>query len=97
VLEMQAPIQKIKNGRCRKTSKGLPKVERDKVLEVSGILGFYHFVCIQERNGTWVACGAVVTSARLLLGQAEALCERVLHKVSRLLELFCRDFFYNSF
>src|ERR1035438_5322297 len=32
VLEMQAPIQKIRNGRCRKTARGLPTAERDKAL-----------------------------------------------------------------
>src|ERR1035441_7497048 len=39
---MQAPIQKIKNGRCRKTPKGLPMAERDKRLGLSGIKDSYH-------------------------------------------------------
>ena len=42
VFEMQAPIQKIKNGRCRKTPKGLPMAERDKRLGLSGIKDSYH-------------------------------------------------------
>ncbi len=41
VLEMQALIRKIKNGRCRKTSSGLPTAERD------GALGFLN---IQDSN-----------------------------------------------
>ena len=41
VFEMQAPIQKIKNGRCRKTPKGLPMAERDRMLGLSGIKDSY--------------------------------------------------------
>jgi hypothetical protein len=37
VFEMQAPIQKIRNGRCRKTPKGLLEAERNKALEVADI------------------------------------------------------------
>jgi hypothetical protein len=29
VLEMQAPIQKIRKARCRKTCRGFPMAERD--------------------------------------------------------------------
>jgi hypothetical protein len=43
VFEMQAPIQKIRNGRCRKTPRGLPKAERDELLRPSGIKDSYHF------------------------------------------------------
>ncbi len=43
VFEMQAPIQKMRNGRCRKTPRGLPMAERDEVLRPSGIKDFYHF------------------------------------------------------
>jgi hypothetical protein len=39
---MQAPIQKIKNGRCRKTPKGLPMAERDKMLGLLGLKDSYH-------------------------------------------------------
>src|ERR1019366_1951573 len=43
VFEMQAPIQKMRNDRCRKTLRGLPMDERDEVLRPSGIKDFYHF------------------------------------------------------
>jgi hypothetical protein len=34
---MHTPIQKIRNDRCRKTSRGLPMAKRDKALGVSDI------------------------------------------------------------
>src|SRR5437899_4191611 len=50
MLEMQAPIQKIRKGRCRKTSWGLPMAERDKPLALSNIKDSYQFNRPEKRD-----------------------------------------------
>src|ERR1035441_4989803 len=60
---MQAPIQKIKNGRCRKTPKGLPMAERDKMWGLSGIKDSYH---LNNGGSTGLLTGSDVKSSMVV-------------------------------
>src|SRR2546423_15148180 len=47
---MQAPIQKIRNGRCRNTSRGFPMAGWDKPLGLSNIKYSYQFTRREKRD-----------------------------------------------
>jgi hypothetical protein len=59
-LEMHAPIQKIRNGRCRKTARGFIMAKRDNALGLSDIKDSQQF---NRHKNNLPVCGLRVVSA----------------------------------